>query len=320
MRPFLIVFILLLVGFEILILFPKQTDKPTESNEVAADSKTAASATNQIQQKMQGVHLVESQRGTRDWELFSKSAQSYQNSPIWDLENVRIVFYNDEKQSLVLTGKKGKIDTKTKDMKIDGEVDIETNNGYIFSAPYVEYDSGQRLIFCSGLVSVKGPLVANKRSLFLKGMGMRIPVATQKMYLDQDVSGEKIVSDDKKINFKSHRAELSSLNQVAQFMESVVIRYPPMTMSSDNATFAYSEKSQLFEYLDLSGKVELRDENRRALSDKLRVDIATKQFTFSGQPRLYQGEDELSGEQIIFLDGGKKVKVEKVKLKSIDGI
>ena len=319
MRPFLIIFILLLVGFEILILFPKQTDKPTEAPQAAAEAKAAA-ASNEIQQKMQGVHLVESQRGSRDWELFSQSAQSYQNSPIWDVENVRIVFYNNEKQSIVLKGKNGKIDTKTKDMKIEGEVDIETTNGYVFTAPYVEYDSGQRLIFCSGLVSVKGPMIEKKRSLFLKGTGMRIPVATEKMYLDENVSGEKTVSDNKKITIKSHRAELSSLNQKAQFMESVVIQYPPMTMSSENATFAYSEKSQLFEYLDLHGKVELKDENRRALSENLRVDFTTKQFTFSGQPRLYQGEDELTGEQIIFIDNGKKVKVEKVKLKSPEGL
>lgn len=325
MRPFLIVFILLLIGFEILILFPKQTDKSDESAKENAESVAGGPSlpvTNQVQQKAQGIHLVESQRGTRDWELFSQSAQSYQNNSVWDLEGVRLLFYNEEKQTITLKGSKGTLDTKTKDMKIEGQVEIETTNGYLFLAPYVEYKSSERLIFCSSVVQVKGPMMGgrNRRSLFLKGTGMRIPVATENMFLDQNVTGEKFFSTDKTLKFRSERAELSSLNQIAQLIENVVIQYPPMTMKSEKATFSYNEKSQLFEYLDLNGRVELKDETRRAVSEKLRVDFTSKQLTFSGQPRLYQGEDELTGEQIIFIDNGKKVKVENVKLKSKEGL
>ena len=322
MRPFLFIFILLLIGFEVLILFPKQTDKPTEAPETVENAAAgkAASSANQIQQKAQGIHLVESQRGARDWELFSQSAQSYQNNSVWDLENVRLLFYNDEKQTLILRGKKGTLDTKSKNMRIEGEVEIETTNGYIFTAPYVEYSSLDRLIFCSSIVQVKGPMMQNRRSLFLKGTGMRIPVTTEKMYLDHAVTGEKVISGEKIIKLKSESAELSSKNQIAQFVGKVAIQYPPMTMTSDKAIFAYNEKSNLFEYLDLNGKVELKDDTRRAVSENLRVDFNTQQFTFSGQPRLYQGEDELVGEQIIFLENGKKVKVEKVKLKSQEGM
>lgn len=320
MRPFLFVFILLLIGFEVLILFPKQTDKPTELHQESHDNKKTQFEVNQVQQKAQGIHLVESQRGARDWELFSETAQSYQNKSVWDMEQVRLLFYNQEKQTIQLKGKKGTLDTQTKNMRIEGDVEIETSNGYIFAAPYVEYNSESRLIFCSGDVQVKGPLIQNKRSLFLKGTGMRIPVSSEKMYLDSSVAAENTFTDQKILKLKSERAELSSVSQVAEFIENVSIQYPPMTMTSDKATFAYSEKSKLFEYLDLNGKVELKDETRRALSENLRVDFNTKKFTFSGQPRLYQGEDELVGEQIIFLDNGKKVKVEKVKLKSQEGM
>ncbi len=53
------------------------------------------------------------------------------------------------------------------------------------------------------------------------------------------------------------------------------------------------------------------------MSDDLRIDFSTQKLTFSGKPRLYQDEDELVGDKIIFLEGGKKVKVEKVKAKGI---
>jgi LPS export ABC transporter protein LptC len=322
MRPFLIVFLLVLVAFEILILFPKATDKITEKAALTTEKIKDGTATksNQIQQEAQGVHLVESQRGTRDWELFASLAKSYQNNPIWDLEGVRVLFYNQEVQTFELRGSKGKIDTQTKDMKIEGQVEIETANGYLFLAPAVEYKASERLIFCRQVVQVKGPLVGGKRSLFLRGLGMRIPVATGKMYLERDVEGEKVLSPEKLLRFRSLRAELSSQNQEARFIEQVNIDYEPMKMTSEEAVFSYNEKRKQFETLELKGKVQLTEENRRAVSENLRVDFNQKTFTFSGQPRLYQGEDELTGDQIIFLDNGKKVKVEKVRLKSQDGL
>jgi len=200
-------------------------------------------------------------------------------------------------------------------MRIEGNVEIETSNGYIFSAPYVEYSAEKRLIECQGVVTVRGPYEGNKRTLFMRAVGMRIPVTERKMHLDRDVRGEKIFSEGKTLDFRSDSAVLSASSQEAVLKQNVKIDYPPMKMTSQNAIFAYNEKTQDFQYLELQGKVELTDEKRRVVSENLKVDIAKQEFLFSGQPRLYQGADELMGDQIIFMDNGKKVKVEKVKAK-----
>lgn len=310
MRIALVVFLLILVLFEILILFPKQTD---QANLPVQEQQAAPFNQKEIQQKMQGVHLVESQQGTRDWELFSKTAQSYQGRSEWDLEQVRILFYNNEVQDIVVRGEKGLIHTENRNMRIEGQVQIETSNGYVFLAPYVEYDSKLRLIECLGVVQVRGPYEHGKRSLSMKATGMRIPVTERKMYLESHVSGEKLFPENKTLAFKSGSAELSATSQTAIFKIDVIINYPPMVMRSQNAVFAYDEKTKKFDYLELQGQVELREVNRRAVSENLKIDLSKNQFTFSGQPRLYQGDDELVGEQIIFMDNGKRVKVEKVR-------
>jgi len=36
-------------------------------------------------------------------------------------------------------------------------------------------------------------------------------------------------------------------------------------------------------------------------------------MTMRGQPKVVQGEDEIKGHEIVFLDGGKKVKINKDK-------
>ncbi len=312
MRIALIIFLLILVFFEILILFPKQTDQAQK--QVQAEKSAPESQQSEVQQKIQGLHLVESRQGTRDWELFARHAQSYQERNEWDLEQVRILFYNNEVQDMVVRGDHGRIHAEKRDMRIEGNVEIETANGYIFQAPYVEYNSKLRLIQCAGLVQVKGPIEQRKRSLFMKATGMRIPVTERKMYLESQVSGYRVFpSEEKTLTFKSESAELSAITKTAVLRKNVIMNYNPMVMKSQVATFSYSEATKEFQYLELDGKVELKDQGRRAVSENLKVNFEKREFTFSGYPRLYQGDDELVGEQIIFMDNGKRVKVENVR-------
>lgn len=316
MRSVLVLFLLVLVLFEILILFPKKTDspKPSETSQ-AAQNGAAGADSKKSQQEMrgEGVHIVESQMGSRDWELFAKAAQSFQGQTAWDLEQVRILFYNNEVQDMVVRGHRGQILPEGRDMRIEGDVQIETSNGYVFQAPYIEYKSKLRLIECAGPIQVKGPLDRGKRSLFMKAIGMRIPVTERKMFLERQVTGQKLLQEERFLNFKSESAELSAKAQTAIFRTNVIMDYLNMVMKSQNAIFAYDEKTKLFDHLELQGQVELKEENRRATSENLRVDFATRQFTFSGQPRLYQGDDQLFGDQIIFMDNGKRVKVKNLK-------
>ncbi len=38
-------------------------------------------------------------------------------------------------------------------------------------------------------------------------------------------------------------------------------------------------------------------------------------MTLRGQPKVQQGEDEIVGKEIVFLDGGKRVKINQVVIK-----
>ncbi|MCX7979343.1 MAG: hypothetical protein N2578_10105, partial [Bdellovibrionaceae bacterium] len=67
--------------------------------------------------------------------------------------------------------------------------------------------------------------------------------------------------------------------------------------------------------IELKGGVMLSDGPRRAMSQTLSLDLAQNQFTFDGQPKVYHGDDEISGERIVFLEGGRKVKIEKIRAK-----
>ncbi|MNY67067.1 hypothetical protein D3C86_2045840 [compost metagenome] len=61
--------------------------------------------------------------------------------------------------------------------------------------------------------------------------------------------------------------------------------------------------------------MKVSDMDKYATSDSVNLDLLADKYTFKGKPKVIQNNDELSGEEIIFLDGGKKVKVEKVRAK-----
>ena len=149
----------------------------------------------------------------------------------------------------------------------------------------------------------------------MKATGIRIPINEQQIYLESKVNGEQILEDQQVVKFASDRAVLSSTRQKAEFSGNVRIEHAKRFIKSQEAHFNYNEVSKTFESLELKKNVELLQDDRRALIDDLKIDFASQKLTFSGQPRLYQGEDELVGDRIIFLDGGKRVKVENVKVK-----
>lgn len=271
----------------------------------------------EILQKMQGGHLVESQQGKRDWELFSKESISYQGRGDWDLKEVEIRFYNSELQDITVKGHSGNIDMETKNMRIEGDVHILTANGYTFIAPYIQYEASTRKIYCDQLIQVLGPLKQKVRSLKMTAVGISIPINERKVYLQQSVKGRQLLESGEPVDISSDMALLSVKSQTAEFSGKVFIHHLKRQMRSELALFSYNEQSKVFESLELKNKVELIEGERRATSDNLKADFATQMLTFSGQPRLYQGEDELVGDKITFLDGGKRVKVENVKAKGM---
>ena len=108
---------------------------------------------------------------------------------------------------------------------------------------------------------------------------------------------------------------LNNKNKEAEFSGSVEIKYDQFSMTSPTAKFNYQGTNQLTN-LNLNGGVKVVDFNRTATSENLQLDLLKQKFVFQGHPQVIEGEDILSGEQIEFIDGGKKVRVEKVKLQA----
>jgi len=319
-RNLIFVVLLVLLFVEVLIVFPKRLEK--QAAEAEADNAAKPVATIGpvpdpdgivlAEQKMKGIHLVESQQGKRDWELFSESAEGTQGAKSWKLKKVKVLFYTKEKVEFTVTGDEGRIDSKSKDLNIEGHVITRSENGYTFETPSIFYFAEKREIQSPQEVLMRGPKDSNGEGLILKGRKMVSYVAESRMVIKENVSAEKKTKEGKKFEITSTSAEFSGKNREARFLGNVKMNYNNMKLEGPEASFLYGSAENILSSVAIKGGVKVSDVDKFATADTVNLDLLADKYVFKGHPKVIQNNDELLGEEIVFLDGGKKVKVEKV--------
>lgn len=292
----------------------------TDSKEKKPDEKKSTSGV--AEQRMKGMQVVESQGAKRDWELFSVAAESGQNgqgkNAGWNLHQVRALFYNNEKVDFTVTGDEGSVDPNTKDLKIRGHVVTKSANGYTFETPSILYNAGTRIIESPEQVVMRGPSDENGEGMFLKGAAMIVYVDSSRMLINSTVTAEKNMKEKKKLSIRSDKAEFSGKNREARFMGNVAMNYDKMKIEGPEARFVYQANKDVLSTILVQGGVKVSDVDKFAVSENLNLDVLANKFTFRGKPKIIQNNDELVGDEITFLDGGKRVKVDKVRARMDD--
>jgi LPS export ABC transporter protein LptC len=320
--------LLVLLFVEVLIVFPKKLEHDDDAKvqarielqekrkkELEAQGKDPGEKQSTAEQKMGGVHLVESQKGQRDWELFSESAEGSQGSGNWKLKKVRVFFYNKEKVEFTATGDEGTIDSNSKDLNIKGNVVTRSENGYVFKTPGISYSAVKRLIESPEDVYMEGPADKTGAGMTVKGRSMQVLVDQSKMLIKEKVSATKPMKDGKRFEVVADGAEFSGKSNLARFLGAVRMNYDGMRLEGPEASFLYDKGANLLSSISILGGVKVSDADKFATADVVNLDLLSNKYVFKGKPKVIQNNDELSGEEIIFLDGGKKVKVERVRAK-----
>jgi LPS export ABC transporter protein LptC len=269
---------------------------------------------NDVDQSINGMHTIETQEGRKEWELWSKKATSLKTKEMLDLETVKIVFFSDSGVTFTVTGDRGVVQTK-KILRVEGNVITRSSNGYVFRTASMEYISETRQLTAPGHVEMWGPPDAKGHTLHLTGMGMRASVTKSIMEILNDVHAEKGLDDNRQALIRSHRSIFSGKDKTARFMDDVVLDIDSMRITGPEATFNYDGKSDMVKSVYITGGTKVSDTDKWATSQNLSIDFESNRYTFRGNPRVVQNNDELRGEEIVFLEGGKQVQVQRARAK-----
>ena len=160
-----------------------------------------------------------------------------------------------------------------------------------------------------------GPRDAEGHILHLTGVGMKASVERSTMEILSDVHAEKGLDNGRQALIKSHRSIFSGKNKTARFMDDVILDMDSMRITGPEAVFDYDGKSDTVKSVTVSGGTKVSDTDKWATAQNVKIDFDTNNFTFRGNPRVVQNNDELRGEEIVFLDGGKQVQVQQARAK-----
>ncbi len=304
---------------EILIIAPAKIEK---SKDLALDADIPSVATDQNQQVMLGVHLVETHETGKDWELWAEKAYNFKDDGSWVIEKVKIRIFGQQDGSSQkntyydVTGEKGQIDPKKKNIVIDGgEGDVQTltSNGYLLKTKKVIYETDMKQIRSDSEIKMFGPEIKGESRLELTGYGMLTDLKTNELKILDNVKAKKTLKQGQLVTVSSQTASFNSENYVAQFHKNVVADYGSYRVTGQQAKLEVDPKYHNVDLVTISDQVRLSDIQRWAVADKVAIYTQSRKMVLSGSPRLIQNNNELSGQEITFFEETQQIQVKKPK-------
>ncbi len=303
------------VIIEVALMSPTNIGEKTAT---ASPAKGSAAIGKHVQQQMQGVHVVETKNESKEWELWADQAIGFKTEGDLSLDQVKASFFGTDGISFLVTGKTGAVKTATKDMTINGKVVTTSSNGYVFHTDSVQYNSRDRILTSPTAVRVNGPRDSLGGHMFIRGESMQADLNKGVVTITKDVKATKRVRKNEDMIVHADQAEVYGKSHEVKFLGQVNIDLHGVHINGPDALFHYKNGTDLPDSIQLTGGVKVQDVNKWATSQRLNINLAKNEFVFDGQPRVVQDNDEVRGDQIVFLDGGKKVQVRNAKVKVSD--
>jgi LPS export ABC transporter protein LptC/lipopolysaccharide transport protein LptA len=318
---YMIPILMLGIVIEILIIAPAKIENSKDlSIDTGAPTVTSASK----EQVMLGVHLTETHESGKDWELWAEKAYSSREDGSWVIEKVKIRIFGQQDGSSQkniyydVTGDKGQIDPKRKNIIIDGgegEVQTVTSNGYLLKTKKIFYDTEIKQLKSESEIKMFGPQIKGESRLELTGMGMVTDLKTNQLHILESIKAKKTLQKGQLVTVSSDDAIFNSANYSAFFNKNVMADYGPYRVTGQVATLEVDPKLHTVDTITVQGQVKLSDISRWAVADKVKIYAEQRKMVLSGAPRLIQNNNELSGEEITFFEEGSQIQVKKAKAK-----
>ncbi len=158
---------LLVLLIQIVLIAPGQVRDQDEAALLPAAPQKASEAAvpqdaaeNGVDQSMKGMHMIETQEGAKDWELWADRAISIKAKDLLELEKVKALFFSENGVTFTVTGSKGQVQVKDKSLWVEGDVITRSSNGYVFRTERVAYDSKARQLYAPSTSKCWGPKMA----------------------------------------------------------------------------------------------------------------------------------------------------------------
>ncbi len=267
-----------------------------------------------VEQSIKGVYLVDSQKDDTNWELWAESGLSSSASSSWRFNEVKVNFYTKDRKIYKVNSEVGLIDLKQKKMIFEGEILIESPNGYYMKAKTLSYNFNEEIIFTNDPVIIDTHKKKVREPLTFAAENMKVQLKDSKIFLKK-IKSTKVIRKNKKIKINSDKATLSGNSHKIEYRDRVKLSGLGLNISSKFMELYVSKRSRQLRSLTAAGRVKVISGNRVGTSGLAKINFKDEVITMLRSPKLKQGQDVLYGEKIIFYNKTKSVSVKKARAK-----
>lgn len=116
-----------------------------------------------------------------NWEINADTAKYVKKDNLAYFDNVRMRIIGTDGKIMTLTGKKGRLNTESKNALITGDVLVETNRGERIRTEHLNFANAEKKVFTSD------PVVFNNERLTIRGTGLTFLIPEEKVTLHDRV-------------------------------------------------------------------------------------------------------------------------------------
>jgi LPS export ABC transporter protein LptC len=132
--------------------------------------------------RIKDVFLTEDNQGIKAWELKAQWAKIYRKDNKTILEDLRIKVFAKGRKPIHITGETGELDNASKNLRIRGNVEVVSEEGFTLRTEEVLWLNEKREI-----VNEK-PVWLSTKGFRLQGKGLRVKVDKQQFFLQEKVT------------------------------------------------------------------------------------------------------------------------------------
>lgn len=127
--------------------------------------------------QVRNVRLTEVGDSGMKWEIMADTARYQKKENLAFFEKLSVKLVTKEGRTFMMTGDRGRLNTESRDVEIEGNVDIVSDNGDRFSTDHLRYLNAGKLI------ETEGSVVMENKSIRVSGVGMTISLEEKKVAL-----------------------------------------------------------------------------------------------------------------------------------------
>ena len=131
----------------------------------------------QVDLQVRNVRLTEVGDSGMKWEIMADTARYQKKESLVFLEKLNIKLVTKEGRTFLMTGDRGRLNTESRDMEIEGNVNVSSDNGDRFKTDHLRYLNAGKLI------ETEGSVVMENKRIRVSGVGMTISLEEKKVAL-----------------------------------------------------------------------------------------------------------------------------------------